>query len=184
MTRDDGKHMPIILGNYAPFKLITRECDIWAPTLEQINDRSYDYVKLSRLSGFVDIGIAPFSLALGFDGTLILPALPQYRNREDSLNKFNETLAMFLLGGVYVEAMQPADISYGELFIDGYFKNHGGGKSYNTSFHNGIRNKHIGTSEIIHLLEPQTIAIEDVQQAYEKGKNIFQVWRHYRLFYS
>jgi hypothetical protein len=52
---------------------VTRKTDKWDPTLEQINDRTYDYVKLSRISGFVDIGITPYSIGIGFDGSLILP---------------------------------------------------------------------------------------------------------------
>ena len=61
----ERNHVPVVIGNYAPFRLVLREGDSWEPTLEQINSRTFDYVKLSRLSCFIDIGIAPFSLGIG-----------------------------------------------------------------------------------------------------------------------
>ena len=70
--RDDD-HIPIVIGNCRPFRIIERETDNWNPTLEQINGKDYDYVKLNRMSTFIDIGIAPLSLGIGFDGSLILP---------------------------------------------------------------------------------------------------------------
>lgn len=57
--KEETKHVPVIIGNYAPFRLVLRDTDTWSPTLEQINSREYDYVKLCRLSCFIDIGIAP-----------------------------------------------------------------------------------------------------------------------------
>ena len=100
-TKLPGRHVPIIIGNCAPFRLVMRKEDVWNPTLEQINNRKYDYVKLCRISMFLDIGIAPYSLAIGFDGSLILPAIEEFRNRDNAVNKLNEVLGVLLLGGIY-----------------------------------------------------------------------------------
>src|SRR5690349_2051092 len=89
-----NKHVPVIIGNCSPFRLIFRISDTWNPTLRQINDRKYDYVKLCRLSMFLDVGIAPYSMAISFDGSFILPALGKFRNRDVALQKFNETLGI------------------------------------------------------------------------------------------
>src|ERR1035437_6897573 len=150
-------HVPVIVGNFLPFRLILRDTDSWEHSLEQINHREYDYVKLCRLSSFIDIGIAPFSLGITFDGSLILPATEQFNNRSLALDKFNETLTFLLLGGIYCEAVQPTDISYGSLFFDGYLKILGGGTGAQSKFHHAIQTKHVGTLDVIELLSPKTL---------------------------
>lgn len=167
------KTIPVIIGNCAPFRLVLRDGDIWNPTLEQINNRTYDYVKLNRMSTYVDIGINPFSLGIGFDGSLILPAVPDYASREQALNKFNETLGILMLGGIYSEAVHPTDISYGSLTLDGYVRFHGGSGSL-AEFHSSIRSKIIGALGAIRLLNPQEISIAEFEDSYKKGKEIFQ----------
>lgn len=171
---EEIKHVPIIIGNYFPFRLVLREIDKWEPSIEDINDRTYDYVKLNRMSTFIDVGIAPLSLGIGFDGSLVLPASKEFRTREDALEKFNETLGIFLLGGVYSESMLPTDISYGTLTLDGYAKIHGGGSGAASIFHHSIRTKLVGTLEVINLHTPQTISVIDLENAYLEGKKIFQ----------
>jgi hypothetical protein len=139
-----SRHVPIIIGNCAPFRLVTRKSDKWDPTLKQINNRTYDYVKLCRLSMFIDVGIKPFSIAVSFDGSLILPGIEKFRNRDVAVNKFNETLGILLLGGIYSEAIQPVDISYGTMFLDGYVKQYGRGSGAISNFHSSIRTKTVG----------------------------------------
>src|SRR4051812_12870703 len=75
-------HVPVITGNYAPIRFVTRGAsDNWNPTIEQLNRRDYDYVKLHRLSTFLDVNIRPYSMGICFDGTLVLPAIPKFRDR-------------------------------------------------------------------------------------------------------
>ena len=71
MSQDN--FIPIIIGNCNPFRIIAREIDKWNPSLDEINTLSYDYVKLNRNSTALDVNIKPFSLIVGFDGSLILP---------------------------------------------------------------------------------------------------------------
>ncbi|MCD6013455.1 MAG: hypothetical protein K0Q79_3317 [Flavipsychrobacter sp.] len=172
-NKEQSHHVPVIIGNYAPFRLVLRETDSWMPTLEQINSREYDYVKLCRLSGFIDIGIAPFSLGISFDGSLVLPASPNFKTRESAFNKFNETLGILLLGGIYSEAVQPTDISFGTLFFDGYVKQHNGGTGHEASFHKAIQTKYVSTIDVISLLNPKTINFTELKDAYKKGKEYF-----------
>lgn len=169
----DEKHIPIIIGNCRPFRIVVRETDNWNPTLEQINGREYDYVKLNRMSTFIDIGIAPFSLGIGFDGSLVLPATKDFSTKENSLEKFNQTLGILLLGGIYSESVQPDDISYGTLFFDGYIKIHGGSTGLIAGFHKSIRNKLVGTMDSISLLNPISISTNEIEIAYKTGKDIF-----------
>lgn len=157
IKKEKSKHVPVIIGNYAPFRLVLRDTDTWSPTLEQINSRGYDYVKLCRLSCFIDIGIAPFSLAISFDGSLVLPASAAFKTRESALDKFNETLGIMLLGGIYSEAAQPTDVSFGTLFFDGYVKQCSGGTGHEASFHKAIQTKYVSTLDVINLLSPKAM---------------------------
>jgi hypothetical protein len=119
--------VPVITANFNPLRFVVRsDKDIWEPTLEQINGRSYDYVKLHRLSTYFDAGIAPYSLGVCFDGTLVLPAIARFRDRNSALAQFNRTLSELLLGGVYCEAVSPDDVGYGSTSFTAYTKIHGG----------------------------------------------------------
>ena len=169
----DEEHIPIIIGNCRPFRIVERETDNWNPSLEQINGREYDYVKLNRMSTFIDIGIAPFSLGIGFDGSLVLPATKDFSVKENSLEKFNQTLGILLLGGIYSESVQPDNISYGALFFNGYIKIHGGSSGLIAGFHKSIRNKLVGTMDSISLLNPISLSTKEIETAYKNGKDIF-----------
>jgi hypothetical protein len=167
------RHIPVFIGNYSPFRLVLRDEDRWAPTLDEINTNTYDYVKLCRMSTFIDIGIAPFSLGVSFDGSLILPASPDFKTPQQALNKFNETLGIMLLGGLYSESVQPSDVSFGRLHFDGYLKQNGGGVGRSSNFHLAMKTRHLGAHDTIKLLEPTSIRTKTMQTAYTKGKEIF-----------
>lgn len=107
----------------APIKLFAKDGrDKWNPSLEQINKGSYDYLKLNRVSGFIDGNVAPYAMLVGFDGTLALPALPEFTEHGKALKIFNRVLLEMLLGGIYTEAAAPADIFQGVLYKTGYVR--------------------------------------------------------------
>lgn len=165
--------VPVITANFNPLRFVLRgESDAWNPSLEQINGRDYDYVKLHRMSTYFDVGIAPYSLGICFDGTLVLPANPKFQDRSRALAQFNGTLAELLLGGVYCEAVTPDDIGYGSLSFTGYARIHGGGSGPSASFHKAARSKHIGTLDVINLLHPETITTDELHLALNTGREL------------
>lgn len=167
--------VPIITANYQPFRLVLRdEEDKWIPTLQQINSRDYDYVKLHRLSTIIDIGIAPYSMGVCFDGTLVLPALEQFQDRNVALKLFNKTLTELLAGGIYCEAVTPDDIGIGRLSHHGYVRIHSFGAGPSLIFHQAARSKHIGTLDVIGLLQPETIMITELHSAIETGHSLLR----------
>jgi len=166
-------HTPIVLGHCNPFRIVVRRENEWNASLDDINNKTYDYVKLSRLSGYIDIGIAPLSLGIAFDGSLVLPALKEYSNKDNASQIFNETLGTLLLGGIYSEAVTPENISHGSLFHEGYSKIHGGGNGQIARFHSAIRQKLVGVLDVIRLLNPQEINISEIQEKYTRGKMYF-----------
>lgn len=163
----------IITANAKPFRLVVRgDSDLWQPTLDQINGRTYDYVKLHRLSTYVDVGIAPFSLGFCFDGTLVLPAIEKYRERTSALSKFNQTLVELLMGGLYCEAVEPDDIGYGSLSLDGYSRVLGGAHGPAASFHTAARLKLMGALDSIQLLKPEKVSVEELRAALASGREL------------
>lgn len=139
-TMENG--VPIITASASPFRLVVRgDSDAWSATLDDINSRTYDYVKLHRLSTYFDAGIAPFSLGVCYDGTMILPATEAYRNRDTAFSKFNQTLAELLVGGIYCEAPQPDDLGYGSMSQEGYSRIMGRATGPSASVRNAARMK-------------------------------------------
>jgi len=161
----------IISANSKPFRLVSRgEDDTWQPTLDEVNSRSYDYVKLHRMSTYLDVGIAPFSLGVCFDGTLVLPAVEQYRDRFAALSKFNQTLVELLIGGMYCEAAEPDDIGYGNLSLEGYTRILGGANGPAAAMHTAARMKMLGSLDNIQLLSPEIVSVDDVNLALASGR--------------
>lgn len=171
------QYISIIIANTSPFRLIKRnEEDLWTPTLDEINSRTYDYVKLHRLSGFINAGISlKFPMAVSFDGSFILPCLPELKEKNSVLEVFNKALCKLMLGGVFYHAVSPADISYGQLTLDGYFQNlYCEGHGHNYTFHNAIGTTHVGPLDVIKLLEPKSETLEDIKLALNKGAKILE----------
>ena len=132
----DTKSIPIVTANNNPLRFVLRGSDdIWNPTLEQINGKTYDYVKLHRLSAYLDVGIAPFSLGICFDGTLVLPATSEFLDSDRALTIFNKTLSELLLGGLYCEAVTPDNIGFGSMTLTAYTRIAGSGRGAAVSFH-------------------------------------------------
>lgn len=165
--------VPIVTANFQPLRFVIRgEADAWSPTLEQINAREYDYVKLHRLATYVDVGIAPYSLGICFDGTLLLPALPQYQDRTSALTLFNKTLTELLVGGLYCEAVTPDDLGYGSLSFTSYARTSGSGCGPSASFHQAARTKHIGTLDVISLLKPEIVTTAKLASSLASGRDL------------
>lgn len=170
--------IPIIIGNCSPFRIITRESDKWNPTLEEINSLTYDYVKLNRNSTALDVNIRPFSLIVGFDGSLILPCISPYNTKEGAANFFNRFLGILLLGGIFSEAVIPDNISYGHMIEEGYNYIDGGGIGLIANFHRSIRLKMVSNFDAIALMEPITITVDELKESYFQGWKVYKKLNH------
>jgi hypothetical protein len=171
MMNEEG--IPIIAAAVSPFRVIRRDKDDkWEADWDEVNNRSYDYVKLSRVSVFFDVGVnsdlyKPL-LGIGFDGTLILPALPEFRDREVAAGLFNEILGRILLGGIYFEAVSSADVSRGFLYSTGHFQTFRS-DSPTARFHEEIRTRHVGILQVPQLLNPPSLLRKEVYDAHKEG---------------
>lgn len=156
----------------APLKLIAKDSrDRWKPTLQDINCSTYDYLKLNRASGFIDGNVAPYMMLVGFDGSLAMPALPEFTKPDAALKIFNRVFLEMLLGGIYTEGALPSDICNGWLFNTGYIRMMGGA-SRNTSLHSALRDRSASVTDNIVLLDQKTTTLVELQKAIARGRSI------------
>lgn len=162
---------PLIVAVSAPLKLFSKNGrDRWNPTLKQINDSTYDYLKLNRVSGFIDGNVAPYAMLVGFDGTLALPAFPEFAQHDKALRIFNRVLLEMLLGGIYTEAAAPADIVRGTLYETGYFRIFS--RSGTSGLHSALRDRSASSTDNIRLLDLKPTTISDLEKAVKRGRKI------------
>jgi hypothetical protein len=165
------RRIPALLSYLHPFRLVTSdEYPDWNVTIEQINDRSWDYVKLHALVGAIEVGMQnPYNLVVGFDGTLALPPVPELRSPSRAVEFFNRCLASILLGGVYCEAVTLDSLDRGSILDWKYIRAAGTSQSFSGQFHNTIRLCMAAPVHAIHLLAPRTIHISELHSAAARG---------------
>lgn len=165
--------VPILISNFKPFRLISRnKYDVWNPSLEQINNATYDYVKLHRASKFFNAHLPKkMPACFGFDGSLIFPFINEFKNDDLVVEEVNRILASVFLGGVYVESISPLDVSRGLMYTNGYYR-HSSTHSCNADFHRAIAECDAGKIASIKLLEPEIINVDEVISSYNYGYKI------------
>lgn len=172
MDPDMPEGVPLVMAVSAPLKLIAKDGrDRWKPSLQDINRSTYDYLKLNRASGFIDGNVAPYMMLVGFDGSLAMPALPEFSKPDAALKIFNRVFLEMLLGGVYTEGAASSDICAGWLFKTGYIRMHGGA-SRTTALHSSLRDRSASISDNIILIDQKTITLATLQRAVVRGRAI------------
>ncbi len=156
----------------APLKLFAKNGrDRWAPTLEQINSGTYDYLKLNRVSGFIDGNVSPYAMLVGFDGTLALPAFPEFAQHDKALKIFNRVLLEMLIGGIYTQAAAPSDIFHGILYNTGYVRMHPSAGETGR-LHSALRDRSASSTETIRLLDLKPTTVSNLDKAVKRGRLI------------
>lgn len=157
-------------GCFAPLQLIKLDNEEWSPTIEEINSGTYDTTKLFRSTLNVDVGIAPLSLIVLFDGTLILPVCAEIpKNRAHII--FNQHLTNLLLGGMLVEEVAPDDVTLGSLNFLGYHRHHVPTGRY-TKLSQTLRTGRGGPDESIMLYKPKIITKKQYLQTHSIGLSL------------
>jgi hypothetical protein len=162
--------VPVWSACFAPLHLVALDGEEWSPSIGEINSGSYDATKLFRSSFDVDVGIAPLSLIVLFDGTLVLPASADIpKNR--ALTIFNKHLTNLLLGGMLVEEVAPDDVTLGSLNFWGYHRHHVPTGHY-SKLSQSLRMARGGPLESIMLYRPKIIAKTDYLRIHSAGLNL------------
>jgi hypothetical protein len=167
--------IPGILASPEPFRFIKRsEKDIWNPTIHNINQHSYDYVKLHRFTGTIDIGLPDkHTLAVTFDGSFIIPAIPEFKNIHIAVDKFNDFFGRLLLGGVYIQAIDATYVQKCLVYQNHYFKSFDMANNAFVELKNSFRHKHASVKDNIILQNTNYILLKDLIEAFESGSKYF-----------
>lgn len=176
MTKDEidairRRRVPCMIAYLHPFRLVDADGEAdWEVTIEQVNQRSWDYVAVHRLVGGIDVGLAsPYHLVVGRDGALALPPIDELRSVQVAVEFFNRCLAALLLGGVYCEAINPDGLDLGSIIDWSYIRAQKSGSAAPNRFHQHIRNLQSSPLEAIALVGPRRIALADLQSAMATG---------------
>lgn len=117
-------------------------------------------------------------MLVGFDGTLALPALPEFAQPDKALKIFNRVLLEMLLGGIYTEAATPEDIFPGILYKTGYIRIYaqtgstGRLHSALRTPHSALRDRSASSRDNICLLHHKPITITNLEKAAKQGRKI------------
>jgi hypothetical protein len=163
--------VPVVIAFPSPFRLVKKaNDDAWDPSLKDINELTYDYAKLNRVSTFIDGNVAPYAMIVGFDGSLVLPAFREFMDKQHATAVFNRVLAEMLLGGLYTEAVAPTDITHGLLYPTGYVRMRMNASSASGNFHSAIRLRTPNPSEAIQLIEPLAVTAQEFEECIQRGR--------------
>ena len=169
----DYAEMPVLVGIPSPLRLVARDGgDSWSVTLDDVNRTSYNWVKLNRVSGGFDGNIDPFAMLVCFDGSLVIPALPEFCDKQRAVEVFNRVLAELLLGGEYTEAVMPVDVCRGVILPTGYVRISAPSGGAASRIHAALRSGEASSIESIVLLDTQPTPIRDFESAVLRGRAI------------
>lgn len=168
--------IPAFLASPLPFRLIKRsQKDAWNPTIDDINGHTYDYVRLHRISGTIDIGLQnPYTLAVTFDGSFILPAIKRYEEITVAVDEFNNFFGSVLLGGIFTQAVDATFLQKCIVYKNYYFETMYPPINSFVELKTSLRHKHSSVKENILLLNSDFILLSDLRDAYQKGKSYLE----------
>lgn len=164
---------PVVLAAPRTFHLFVRDdADHWQPSLDDINDGTYDALKLKRVSFYLDVGLPHGNvMGFGFDGSLILPRNPHLRSADDALDEFNKAVATCLLGGLAGDQVTLQELAFGCLRGTGYFRYEQTNGS-TAELHRALGEGATGNLLAIQLLDPLRVTKSDVEEAFTAGSPV------------
>ena len=164
--------IPVWAGNCPPFRLIARDSDEWCVTLEDVNSMSYESTKLFRSSLNIDIGIAPLSLIVLFDGTLVLPRcaeIPKLR----ALSVFNQHSTDLLLSGLFSGEILPDDVTPGHMNLWGYHRHDCPSGRY-SKLSQALRTRKADPDDALALVDHKPLTTEEYSKHHQTGSAVSQ----------
>jgi hypothetical protein len=170
------RRVPAIVTYIHPFRIVeSKTLDKWSISIEQVNRRDWEYVKLHEIAGGIDVGLpAPYHMLIGRDGALALPPIPELRSDLQAVEFFNRCLAALLLGGVYCTAVSLDNLELGSIIDWKYIRSHGGQAGAN-HFHQLIRMRMASPIDAIMLMDSPTLDFEDLREAATAGFKILKL---------
>jgi hypothetical protein len=165
------RRTPCIVAYLDPFRIVESDAiQPWKVTIEEVNRKTWDYVKLHEIAGAMDVGLdAPYNLVVSRDGALALPPVSHLRTDQAAVEFFNRCLGGLLMGGVYCEAISVDSLDTGSIIDWKYVRSHRVGQASSNRFHEQIRYQQASSLEAIQLMDPRTVRLSDLATAMKSG---------------
>lgn len=168
------RRVPCMVAYLHPFRLVEgKSSSAWAPSIQDINRASWDYVELHKLISGVDVGLpAPYHMVVARDGAVALPVLPNLRTDQQAVEFFNRNFACFLLGGVYCEAISLDGLDFGSIIDWKYLRVSTSAPAAPNRFHRLIRMKGASPVEAISLMGARSVGERELAEAMKRGRTV------------
>ena len=165
------RRVPCLVAYLTPFRIISAPGKgDWEPTIEDINNRAWDYQALHELIGGVDVGLeAPAHLVIARDGALALPPMGKLLEHQNAVAFYNHCLAALLLGGIYCEAVSSDGLEIGSIIDWKYVRASGSGRAAANRLHNNVRRRQSSPMEAISLFRPSILELKEITEAMAVG---------------
>lgn len=156
----------------SPMTLVTfDEGDEPSFTLDQINGRTYDRLKLCRATTGLDPMLSAMdgmAVIVSYTGALLFPRLPRL-GESAVLASANRLLLKLTFGGIDFDALAPNDLGFGFMYGTGYFLAAGGagGPNFNTLM--ALQQQDAGSSDTMKLLHPRVKTTAEIHAAIRAG---------------
>jgi hypothetical protein len=166
--------IPALVAFLHPFTIVLKDDEEeWETSIEEINTHSYDYVRLHRITGGIDVGLpAPYHMLVGYDGALALPPIEDLRSVSKVVEFFNKRLAELLVGGIYCEVVSPEDLDTAKILDWTYIRIQGQTQGFVGQYHFTIRLMNASPMHSINLLSPRQIRYSELVTAIQAGNTI------------
>ena len=164
--------VPLYVAVTSPFTLITfDEGDEPTFTLDQVNRKTYDRLKICRTTTVLDPMLSAMdqmAVIVSYTGALLFPRISDV-SRDDVVASANRLLLKLTFGGISFDAMAPDDVGFGFIYGTGYFLAGGGaaGSNFNTLM--ALQHQDAGSSDTMRLLNPRVRTSSEIRDAFRAG---------------
>jgi hypothetical protein len=164
--------VPLYVAATSPFTLVTfDEEDKPQFTLEEVNNRSYDRLKLCRTTTSFDPLLSAMdrmAVIVSYTGALLFPRI-QNVTEEDVLDSANRLLLKLTFGGIDFDAVAPSDVGFGTIYGTGYYLTGGGAGGRNFSRLMALQHQDAGSFDTMELLHPRVRTATQMRSALMTG---------------
>ncbi len=172
---DEIIRVPLYVAATSPFTLITfDEGDEPSFTLEQVNSRTYDRLKLCRTTTSLDPILSAMdrmAVIVSYTSALLFPRMKGV-SKEDVLASANRLLLKLTFGGIDFDAMAPNDVGFGFIYGTGYFLAAGGARGANFNTLMELQYQDASSYNAMRLLHPRVLTSSEIHTAVRTGASV------------
>lgn len=168
------RRTPCMVAYLHPFRIVNGSESLpWNVTIDDVNNRQWDYIELHRVVGGLDVGLpAPYHMVVARDGAMGLPALPHLQEDQAAVEFYNRIFAALLLGGVYCEAIGRDGLDFASIIDWTFVRVRTSAPAAANRFHYLARMRYASAYEAISLMRPRTITIAELSKAMDTGRTL------------